>query len=97
MHRPSSTAVSTSINLDEDQDDDADVLDTPGAERKRWGDIGGVSILATPGPNTASKTAGATRKAGGGKGTTLTLRDQEKVSHCCAWILHGLDADRTST
>ncbi|TFK68439.1 hypothetical protein BDN72DRAFT_841829 [Pluteus cervinus] len=67
------------LNVDDDQDDaDGDVLGTPGAEKKLWGDAAGVSILGTPGPTTATSRASGASKKVGGKGTTLTLRDQEK-------------------
>jgi hypothetical protein len=51
---------------------DGDLLDTPGGE-KRWGDNAETPV--------ASRTKRSSRtSAGGSKGVTLTLRDQEKVS-----------------
>jgi len=53
---------------------DADVLETPAVEKKKWGDA-----VETPGGPPRSK-RGAKGAASSGKGATLTLRDQEKVS-----------------
>lgn len=53
---------------------DADVLETPAVEKKKWGDT-----IETPGGPPRSK-RGAKGGASNGKGATLTLRDQEKVS-----------------
>ena len=54
---------------DDADETDADVLDTPGQERK-WADVDG-----TPGPDRTKRGKGAA-----GKGSVnLTLRDQEKV------------------
>ncbi|KAF8891382.1 hypothetical protein BD779DRAFT_1514947 [Infundibulicybe gibba] len=55
---------------DEPDDGDGDVLDTPGGERRRWGDAPETPLAARPKRTRAS--------VGGTKGVTLTLRDQEK-------------------
>ena len=59
--------------MDDVDDTDGDVLDTPGQEEK-WGD----GLDATPAPDRTKRTRGA-----GAKGSVnLTLRDQEKVRVC---------------
>jgi hypothetical protein len=52
---------------------DGDVLDTPAAERPKWG----ADAPETPGASVRSKRPKG--GASGGKGAALTLRDQEKV------------------
>lgn len=70
------TSLSSRLNMLNDEGDDGlgdgDVLDTPGAEKKRWPDA-----PETPGAVSRSK-----RTKGDGKGAPLTLRDQEKVRLC---------------
>lgn len=61
------------LNHEEPVDEEVDVLGTPGAERSRWGDG-----LETPAASRPKRTKSGTS---GGKGVTLTLRDQEKVSY----------------
>jgi hypothetical protein len=63
------------LNREEDGEGEGDFLDTPAAERKRWGD--GLDTPATSRPKRARSSASST------KGVTLTLRDQEKV-----WFSH---------
>ena len=68
--------LGTLSNFDEEtQDEGGDLLDTPGAEKKRWGD-GLETPVATRQKRTRAS-VGAT--VGGTKGSALTLRDQEKV------------------
>jgi predicted nucleic acid-binding Zn-ribbon protein len=69
---PSLSARMSFLNQDDrGEDGDGDLLDTPGGEKKQWGDrsdspSGTRAKRARPG-------------AAAGKGVTLTLRDQEKV------------------
>jgi len=69
---PSFSARMSFLNQDDrGEDGEGDLLDTPGGEKKQWGDrsdspSGTRAKRARPG-------------AAGGKGVTLTLRDQEKV------------------
>ena len=69
---PSLSARMSFLNQDDrGEDGEGDLLDTPGGEKKQWGDrsdspSGTRAKRARPG-------------AAGGKGVTLTLRDQEKV------------------
>ena len=58
---------------DDDLEEEGDVLGTPGAEKKRWGE---TAVPETP--TVANHTKRTKGNAGGG-GVTLTLRDQEKV------------------
>jgi hypothetical protein len=67
---------------DETQDEGGDLLDTPGAEKKRWGD-GPETPVATRQKRTRAS-IGAT--IGGTKGSALTLRDQEKVGGHCSFL-----------
>jgi hypothetical protein len=62
---------------DDSLEDEGDVLGTPGAENKRWGET------TTPEtPSTAANRAKRTKGNTTGGGVTLTLRDQEKVRNC---------------
>jgi hypothetical protein len=65
-----STSLSTRLTMvhDDDLDEEADVLATPGSEKNRW-----AAAPETPSANRAKRTKG------NGAGVTLTLRDQEKV------------------
>ena len=72
---------------DRGEDGEGDLLDTPGGEKKQWGDrsdspSGTRAKRARPG-------------AAGGKGVTLTLRDQEKVGFYN--IYSRLNSDTYST
>ena len=72
---PSLSARMSFLNQDDrGEDGEGDLLDTPGGEKKQWGErsdspSGTRAKRARPG-------------AAGGKGVTLTLRDQEKVGFC---------------
>lgn len=67
--------LGTLSHLDEEtQEEGDDLLDTPGAEKKRWAD-GPDTPMATR-PKRTRASVGAT--LGGTKGSALTLRDQEK-------------------
>lgn len=60
------------ISFDDGEDAaDGDLLDTPGMERKKWGDGNDTPVTSRPKRTRSS--------VGGTKGVTLTLRDQEKV------------------
>ena len=62
---------------DDDIEEEGDVLGTPGAENKRWGEK-----TAPETPNSAASRAKRTKGNTTGGGVTLTLRDQEKVCNC---------------
>lgn len=62
-------------HYDEEIQEEGDLLDTPGAEKKRWGDVPETPVATRPKRTRAS--VGAT--TGGTKASALTLRDQEKV------------------
>lgn len=65
---------------EETRDEAGDLLDTPGADYKRWGD-GPDTPVATRQKRTRASVGAA---AGGTKASALTLRDQEKVGdHYC--------------
>ncbi|RDB26693.1 Anucleate primary sterigmata protein B [Hypsizygus marmoreus] len=72
-----STSISRRLNTLNQFDDDGqeieggDLLDTPGADKKKWGDAPETPMATRPKRN-------ARASVGGTKGTTLTLRDQEK-------------------
>ncbi|PPQ92088.1 hypothetical protein CVT25_008269 [Psilocybe cyanescens] len=72
------TSLSSRLNMlshpdDDGEDGDGDVLDTPGAEKKRWSDA-----PETPGAVSRSKRTKGGGSSANGKGAPLTLRDQEK-------------------
>lgn len=68
-----SSRLNTGHPDEEGEEGDADVLGTPAVDKKKWGDA-----VETPGgPPRSRRAKGATSN---GKGATLTLRDQEKVS-----------------
>lgn len=70
---PLSRRLSTLNHYDEDGPEaEGDLLDTPGVEKKRWGDVPDTPVATRP-----KRTA---RSSVGGTKATLTLRDQEKVS-----------------
>lgn len=58
----------------EDGDGGGDLLDTPGMEKRRWGDTLDTPVATRP------KRVMRGGSSSGSKGVTLTLRDQEKVS-----------------
>jgi hypothetical protein len=60
-----------------------DLLDTPGVEKKRWGDSLETPVATRP--KRARASVGAT--TGGTKGSALTLRDQEKVGGHLLYIV----------
>ena len=72
-----SRRLGTLSNFDEatQEDEGGDLLDTPGAEKKRCGD--GLETPVATRPKRTRASVGAT--IGGTKGSALTLRDQEKV------------------
>ncbi|KAF8806084.1 hypothetical protein BYT27DRAFT_7339311 [Phlegmacium glaucopus] len=68
-----STRLTTMMShQDDDPEDEADVLGTPGPEKKRWGET------AAPETPVVANRAKRTKGNGPGGGVTLTLRDQEK-------------------
>jgi hypothetical protein len=69
------TSLSSRLNMLSHQEEgiEGDVLDTPAAERNKWG----AEAPETPGASARSKRPKG--GASGGKGAALTLRDQEKV------------------
>ena len=78
-----STSLSTRLTAmmshqDDDLEEEGDVLGTPAAEKKRWGET--VAPETSSGANRAKRTKGNTT----GGGVTLTLRDQEKVCNTSA-------------
>ncbi|KAJ3509684.1 hypothetical protein NLJ89_g5089 [Agrocybe chaxingu] len=71
------TSLSSRLNMLNHHDEEryeveGDVLDTPGAEKKKWTDAPETPEAST---RSSKKSKGA---VSGGKGVTLTLRDQEK-------------------
>ena len=70
-------ATLSHVNEEAQEEGGGDLLNTPGADNKRWGDGPETPVATRPKRTRASVGAAM----GGTKGSALTLRDQEKVSH----------------
>ncbi|KAJ7583262.1 hypothetical protein C8J56DRAFT_953479 [Mycena floridula] len=69
--RNGSISISRQLSGLQDEEQDGDLLDTPAAEKPRWGDAPETPVASRMKRNSRPTTTG-------NKGVTLTLRDQEK-------------------